>query len=153
MRKLFALGALLFLVSGAILLSRSNPPDPASWVELGGQRYNVEVARTHKELEQGLMFRKHLPEKHGMLFIFPQEIELGFWMKNTLIPLDILYFDRQGVLIDQKRDTPPCTQDPCPNYPSAKPTQYVLEINAGQSAILGMQPGDKIKFAPGIIKP
>ena len=153
MNKFIALAIpLSCFIFAMFLVSLRNPPKLVAWVELGGQRYNVKVARTRKELEQGLMFRKHMPEKHGMLFIFPQEIELGFWMKNTLIPLDILYFDRQGVLVDQKRDTPPCTQDPCRTYPSAKPTQYVLELNAGQAEILGMQPGDQIKFAPGIIK-
>ncbi len=78
------------------------------WVELGGQRYQVEIADTDAERERGLMFRDELPAGHGMLFIHEREEPQAYWMKNTRIPLDILYFDEARRLVAQQRDVPPC---------------------------------------------
>ena len=65
-----------------------------------------------------------------MLFIFSAPQQLSFWMKNTLIPLDILYFDSEGNFVSSST-MEPCTKDPCATYPSAGPAQYALEVNAG----------------------
>jgi uncharacterized membrane protein (UPF0127 family) len=150
-KKLFFLAGALFLIAGSVTLLRGERSGTSQWVELSGKLYEVEVARTRDQLEQGLMFRKQMPAQQGMLFLFPQEMDLGFWMKNTLIPLDILYFDRQGVLVDQKRSAPPCRQDPCPTYPSKAPAQYVLELNAGQAALMGLKEGERIIFSPNLL--
>lgn len=128
----------------------------ADWVELGGQRYTVEIARTDAERERGLMFRDTLPGGHGMLFIHVRQEPQAYWMKNTRIPLDILYFDQDRHLVAQQRDVPPCSLgDACPPYPSNAPARYVLELNAGEAARLGLHDGDMITFGPGIarIKP
>ena len=122
-----------------------------TWVELGGQRYAIEIADDDAERAQGLMFRDSMPADRGMLFVHDDETPLAYWMKNTRIPLDILYFDRQRKLVSQQRDVPPCSAgDRCPPYPSRAPAQYVLELNAGQAARLGLQDGALLTFGPGI---
>jgi hypothetical protein len=123
------------------------------WVEVGGQRYAVEVAKTDAERERGLMFRDVLPAGHGMLFIHPREEPQAYWMKNTRIPLDILYFDTAHRLVSQQRDVPPCSLgDACPPYPSNAPARYVLELNAGEAARLGLHDGDALRISEGIAR-
>lgn len=121
------------------------------WVELGGQRYAVEIADDDAERERGLMFRDALSADHGMLFVHEREEPLAYWMKNTHIPLDILYFDNARKLVSQQRDVPPCSLgDACPPYPSDAPARYVLELNAGQAAKLGLSEGAELRFGPEI---
>ncbi len=121
------------------------------WVELQGQRYQVEIADDNKERALGLMFRDAMDEGNGMLFIHDRQMPLAYWMKNTRIPLDILYFDRDRKLVSQQRDVPPCSLgDRCPPYPSDAPALYVLELNAGQAERLGLKDGAELTFGPGI---
>ena len=122
-----------------------------SWVELGGQRYAVEIADDDAERARGLMFRDAMDADQGMLFIHESEQPLAYWMKNTRIALDILYFDGARKLVSQQRDVPPCTLgDRCPPYPSDAPARYVLELNAGQAQKLGLEDGAELRFGPGI---
>src|SRR5690606_9676069 len=119
--------------------------------ELGGQRYSVEIADDDAERARGLMFRDAMPADHGMLFVHEREEPQAYWMKNTRIPLDILYFDNERRLVSQRRDVPPCTLgDRCPSYPSNAPARYVLELNAGQAARLGLRDGAVMTFSPDI---
>lgn len=121
------------------------------WVELGGQRYAIEIADDDAERARGLMFRDELAADHGMLFIHERQEPLAYWMKNTRIPLDILYFDEAQKLVSQQRDVPPCSLgDRCPPYPSSAPARYVLELNAGEAARIGLKDGAELKFGPGI---
>ena len=121
------------------------------WVELAGQRYAVEVADDDDERARGLMYRDAMPEDSGMLFIHDAEEPQAYWMKNTKIPLDILYFDDSRKLVSQQRDIPPCLLgDRCPSYPSNAPARYVLELNAGEAARLKLQDGAELTFGPGI---
>ena len=121
------------------------------WVEIGGQRYDVEIADDDAERARGLMFRDALAPDAGMLFLHEREQPLAYWMKNTRIALDILYFDEARRLVSQQRDVPPCTLgDRCPPYPSATPAKYVLELNAGEAAKLNLQDGAVLRFGPGI---
>lgn len=123
----------------------------ASWVELGGKHYNVEIANTDAQREKGLMFREELAPGHGMLFIHERQEPLAYWMKNTHIPLDILYFDNKRRLVFQQRDVPPCTLgDACPPYPSDSPARYVLELNAGEAARLDLRIGMPLRIDPHI---
>jgi len=115
-------------------------------VELGGNRFSVEIADTQETQQLGLMFRDSMPADHGMLFIFPNEAPRSFWMKNTRIPLDIMYFDKELKLVSLSADTPPCKVSRCPSYPSIAPAKYVLELNAGSAAALGIAVGDKLKL-------
>ena len=121
------------------------------WVELEGERYRVEIADDERERERGLMFRDAMDAGHGMLFIHEREEPRAYWMKNTKIALDILYFDNARRLVSQQRDVPPCTLgDRCPSYPSDAPARYVLELNAGQAANLGLELNAQMRFGPGI---
>ena len=121
------------------------------WVEVAGARYVVEVANDDAERARGLMFRDEMPANHGMLFIHEREDMQAYWMKNTRIALDILYFDDARRLVSQQRDVPPCSLgDGCPPYPSSAPALYVLELNAGEAARLDLQDGMEMTFGPGI---
>ena len=121
------------------------------WVELAGSRYTVEVADTDDKRAQGLMFRDAMPADAGMLFIHDREEPQAYWMKNTRIALDILYFDAQRKLVSQQRDVPPCSAgNACPSYPSRAPALYVLELNAGQAAKLGLENGAELTFSPAL---
>ena len=124
-----------------------------SWVELGGQRYRVEIADDDAERARGLMFRDELATGTGMIFLHDREEPQAYWMKNTKIPLDILYFDNARKLVAQQRDVPPCTAgNACPSYPSNTPARYVLELNAGEAAKLKLQNGAELKFSNDIPK-
>ena len=124
-----------------------------SWVELGGQRYKVEVADDDAERARGLMFRDELATGHGMIFVHDREEPQSYWMKNTKIPLDILYFDDARKLVAQQRDVPPCSAgDACPSYPSNAPARYVLELNAGEAAKLKLENGAELTLGGGIPK-
>ena len=121
------------------------------WVELGGARYQVELAANDESRARGLMFRDEMAADHGMLFLHDRQELQAYWMKNTKIALDILYFDEQRRLVSQQRDVPPCSAgDRCPPYPSSGPARYVLELNAGQAEKLGLQDGAQLTFGPGI---
>jgi hypothetical protein len=92
-----------------------------------------------------------MPADHGMLFVHAREEPMAYWMKNTKIPLDILYFDGQRRLVSIQRGVPTCrTASRCPSYPSKGPAKYVLELNAGRSDALGLKPGDTITFSEAI---
>lgn len=93
----------------------------------------VEMATTPTTRERGLMQRKELPEGHGMLFTFTdavRPVRLSFWMKDTLVPLDILYFSEDGMLVSTAR-MDPCVETHCPLYQSDAPATYALEVSAG----------------------
>jgi len=124
------------------------------WVELAGQRWQVEVMRDDASRARGLMFRDELPADHGMLFIHDFEAPQAYWMKNTRIPLDILYFDSARRLVSQQRDVPPCSAgDGCPLYPSRGPALYVLELNAGQAERMELRNGTELVLSPSIPAP
>ena len=113
-------------------------------VEIGGKHFKVDIADTRDKQALGLMFRESMAADHGMLFIFPTEAPRSFWMKNTRIPLDIMYFDDDFKLVSISADTPPCKVTRCPSYPSAAPAKYVLELNAGTASELGVGVGDRL---------
>lgn len=115
------------------------------WAEVNGSRFNIEVANTPELRERGLMFRRELAADAGMLFIHDDMYPIAYWMRNTYIPLDILYFDNQKKLVSAQLNVLPCgEQAQCPNYPSAGPAQYVLEINAGLAESMQLKPGDTL---------
>lgn len=136
-----AIRALIALLLGTAIGACQAGP----WVALGGERFDVEIATTPEEQARGLMFRDELPAGRGMLFVYDREAPRGFWMKNTRIPLDILYFDGRGRLINW-HTAEPCRADPCPGYSSHAPARYVLEINAGRAVELGLEPGDRLEM-------
>ena len=133
----------LVLVLGAGACSGAISPSAHS-VELRGQQFSVELATNDAGRERGLMARTTLAADHGMLFVFATSAQQAFWMKNTLIALDILYFNDARKLVSVQRDVSPCTADPCPLYPSAEAARYVLELPAGSARRLGLQRGDQM---------
>ena len=134
------------LLMGCLVLLLSACQQNQHRVTLNDQSYVVELANTDNTRALGLMYREQMAADEGMLFIFPDTQRRAFWMKNTLIPLDILYFDQNRKLVSISENTPPCknTTTRCPNYPSAKPAKYVLEINAGLSQKHGFKVGDEL---------
>ena len=139
-RFLRALGAL------ALVASSNLHAQAISYVVLKNHRYIVELADDDASRTKGLMNREHMAKDRGMLFTFEQQQPLAFWMKNTLIPLDMLFFDKEQRLVSVQANVPPCKADPCQSYPSAGPALYVLELNAGHAAKLGVKPGDKLEI-------
>ena len=124
-----------------------------TWVELKGKRFSVEIADEAAERERGLMFRDELPAENGMIFIHDELEPQAYWMKNTKIPLDILYFDDALKLVSAQQRVPPCSMgDRCPPFPSDGPARYVLELNAGLVEELGVKPGDELKLGPAVPK-
>ena len=108
----------------------------------GGKKVEVQVAVADEVNEQakGLMYRKALGEDRGMLFVYPEERELSYWMKNTLIPLSIAYIDSEGRIVDIL-DMKPLDDNP-PHYVSSEPVQYALEVNKGFFEKKGVKEGD-----------
>ncbi|HEX2060646.1 MAG TPA: DUF192 domain-containing protein, partial [Thermoanaerobaculia bacterium] len=106
----------------------------------------VEIAADDDLRAQGLMFRDHLRPSSGMLFFFPQDGDYGFWMKNTVIPLDMIWIDSSRRIVHVKNDVPPCRVEICPSYDPGVPARYVLELAAGQAAKHGLKAGDVVRF-------
>lgn len=116
-----------------------------------GTVYRVELARTPEEQERGLMFRESLPERTGMLFLFQDDSPHGFWMKNTMIPLDIIWLDDVGRVLFVSANTPPCKAEPCPGYGPQVAAWSVLEIPGGMAARENVTVGSTIRFE-GIVR-
>ena len=115
-------------------------------IELNGVTLTVELATTPAAQQQGLSDRDSMPADHGMLFIFAQPAEWGFWMHEMKFSLDIIWFNanRQVVFIEQ--DLPPCTPAVCPVYTPPVNATYVLEVDAGFVRTNGVQLGDTFSF-------
>ena len=110
---------------------------------INSQCFNLEIAQTSKERQQGLMHRTILPTKNGMLFVFPESRLLKFWMKDTLIPLDIIYIQNNQIT-EIYKNVQPCQVTNCPNYPSGVANNMALEINAGLSQKFDINVGQTI---------
>lgn len=118
----------------------------ASYVTVKQKRFMVEIAADDASRERGLMWRDHMEPDHGMLFVFEHESPQAFWMKNTKIPLDMLFLDHTGKLVGLQERVPPCKADPCPVYPSGASALYVLELNGGVAHSLGLKLGDSVEI-------
>ncbi len=95
--------------------------------------FEVEIATTPTERQQGLMYRESMPELSGMLFVFERSDIYNFWMKNTLIPLDMIWINKDLNVV-RVLTAQPCTTDTCPTYTPEREALYTLEINAGLAA-------------------
>ena len=114
---------------------------------LNGEEYLLEIARSTKQRRHGLMFRDHLDKRQGMLFIYPRPGDHRIWMKNTLIPLTVIWLDENKKVIGIKK-LRPCTSNPCPSYGVSKPSKYILELNSGSH---GLTPGLKIEGISSVL--
>ncbi|MEM8703916.1 MAG: DUF192 domain-containing protein [Pseudomonadota bacterium] len=150
-RPAFQVFLALFLVTGltASALAQDDGKrlrtEPLT-VQGAGQahQFTVEVAVSAPERSRGLMFREEMAADHGMLFIFEAEGDRYFWMKNTPLPLDIIYIDAAGKIVSIAADTTPFSEQ---TIPSGAPAKYVLELNAGTSAERGIGVGDTVSSA------
>jgi uncharacterized membrane protein (UPF0127 family) len=111
----------------------------------GTHGFLVELAVTPEETSRGLMFRRELPDGRGMLFDFKTEQELGFWMKNTYIPLDMIFIRADGTIRRIAANTEPLSER---TVPSGGPARFVLEVMGGTARRLGIEPGDKVTGPP-----
>ncbi|MBW3671049.1 MAG: DUF192 domain-containing protein [Acidobacteria bacterium] len=111
-----------------------------------GERVELEIARSDAQRARGLMFRESLPPAHGMLFVFSESDRHGFWMKNTFIPLDMVWIEADGTIAEIQREIQPCHADPCPSYAPESPGLYVLELAAGEADRLGLREGDRLEL-------
>ena len=105
--------------------------------------FSVEIADTEAEREKGLMFRKNLPDGQGMLFDFKREQEVSFWMKNTYIPLDMIFIQGNGRILRIVENANPLSTD---LIPSEGPVLAVLEVSGGTARRLGIRPGDHVAY-------
>jgi len=108
--------------------------------------FNVELAADPQKRARGLMFREQLDNDRGMLFMYEEEQKSSFWMKNTLIPLDIIWINKDKEVVFVAENVQPCRQDPCPVIHPDKAALYVLELNAGLSDDMNLKLGDKMNF-------
>ncbi len=138
MRKILAIFLFIFLISCAKNLNLISIDNGKNLIKI-----NVEIADDNNEREKGLMLRESLDENSGMLFVFEKEEPQTFWMKNTLISLDIIFIDKNNKIIGIEK-AEPCKQDPCALYRSSGPAKYILEVNAGFSAKNKISVGDKV---------
>ena len=115
-----------------------------STVTVGEQTFKVEVAQDSFSRQQGLMFRESLDLNAGMIFVFDEPGQHPFWMKNTLIPLDIIWISAENIITDITT-MQPCALDPCPSYQPNELSLYVLEVGAG---VFEGKIGDSVVFKP-----
>lgn len=133
----------LLLLAFFIVPGCTREPGVTIHTQRGEVHVPVEVARTPAQRMWGLMYRKDLAPDAGMLFLFPAEEVQEFWMKNTPLPLDMIFIDRSRRVAGIAADAKPFTLDP---RGVGKPSQFVLEVHAGFAARNGIQAGDQVEF-------
>ncbi|MBN3948893.1 MAG: DUF192 domain-containing protein [Nostoc sp.] len=162
-RRLSLLSMLLsILLMGCSIPTTAKPPTPTSASQTpapkgqtlpitakaivpNGTTIQLEVAQTPEQQEMGLMYRPALPDNRGMLFGFPSAQPVSFWMKNTPMPLDMVFLHK-GVVKYIQAAAPPCANDPCPTYGPNTPIDKVIELRSGRAAELKLKVGDIVKI-------
>jgi hypothetical protein len=121
------------------------PVEPLTITTASGPHvFSAEVMRTDEQRARGLMFRRYMPADRGMLFDFKEEQPVMMWMKNTYLPLDMVFIARNGTVINVAENTEPMSER---TIPSAGPAYAVLEVNAGTAKRIGLKRGDKVSHA------
>jgi uncharacterized membrane protein (UPF0127 family) len=134
---------LLIIIFCVFLLYSCSVEEKRAMLSINGRPLEVEIAKTRRQREKGLMFREDLGRNEGMLFIFPEDQYLSFWMKDTKIPLSIAYVDEAGVVVDIY-DMTPLSLDP---VRSSKKCRFAIEVNQGFYEEAGLEPGDSIDMS------
>jgi uncharacterized membrane protein (UPF0127 family) len=143
-RPLLLVLAVMLLAGPAVAQFEHFPTAPLTIVTASGpHRFTMEVATTPAQMEQGLMFRQSLAPDAGMIFDFGAPSMTAMWMKNTLIPLDMLFVDAQGRIIGIHERAVPQSLD---TIAAPGPARAVIELNGGTAARLGIRTGDKVVF-------
>lgn len=135
----------IILISAVFLLSACQPQSKPIHIQTDAHKipFSVEIADEPKELARGLMFREDLEKNQGMLFVFPEQAMRSFWMKNTPLPLDMLFIDKNFKIVHIHPMAKPYDTTP---ISSRKPAMYVLEILGGQAATHGINIGDTLIY-------
>ena len=137
---------MIFSLVTFLLVSTSNHSSSFAgkpYVEIKGNAFQVEIARSSNEWQKGLMFRERLGPREGMFFWGAHERPQSFWMKNTLVPLDIIYISKDLKIVSIQKNAVPLSEK---SLPSLGPATHVLEVVAGTSDHLGFKPGDKVEL-------
>lgn len=137
--------ALALMLSPAVALTAGTETLTVE-TDSGAHNYTVEVAKSDRERAMGLMFRRTLPESSGMIFIYDPPQPVAMWMRNTYIPLDMIFIAADGTVRRIEVHTEPFSTD---IIPSGGDVAAVLELNAGQAEKIGVKPGDRVVF-PGL---
>jgi uncharacterized membrane protein (UPF0127 family) len=139
---------LLLLATGCDHASGDGGPSnlPTTKMQLGSKQFTLEVADTDATRQYGLMRRDSMPADHGMIFVFAREQELGFWMKNTRIPLDIIYVNSAGKVVSVKQMKP----YDLTAVPSGGAAQYAIELNKGAAEAAGVKAGETLTLPEGL---
>jgi uncharacterized membrane protein (UPF0127 family) len=146
--KRAAVVMLMLSLGGGTCEKSSKPAGPqpqqlaTTTITLGGRPFVLQVADDEPEQATGLMYRDSMPADHGMIFIFPDERHRGFWMKNTRIPLDIVYLDSKGQIVSIKAMRP----YDLTNVPSDRPARFAIELNHGTAKAINLRVGDRIEI-------
>jgi len=131
-------------------ITAASPKSPAglpeALISIDGKTYRIEVATTPQQAEKGLMYRTSLPAGHGMLFPFQPARPVAFWMKNTKIPLDMLFL-ADGHVLHVFEKVQPCLSEPCPTYSLSVPVDMVLELPVGTAERDHLKTGDASKLS------
>jgi uncharacterized membrane protein (UPF0127 family) len=113
-------------------------------VQIDGVEFRVEVARSEEQKARGLMHRRSLGEHRGMIFVYEADEHLSFWMKNTTLPLDLVFLSRDGEILEVEQLKPLSLRP----MTSARAARYALELPAGSLRRLGVAPGDRVLLPP-----
>lgn len=146
-KALAAVAASIWLAFGSAALAQDKPLPVTTIVidtEHGPHTFRVEIAADHASQEKGLMFRRQMPPDDGMLFEFPRPEMQFFWMKNTILPLDIIFIRANGTISSIAPNAVPYSTT---TIPSIEPVRAVLELNGGRAAQLGIEPDDVVHHA------
>ena len=135
--------ALLFAMLGSVNACQAEPKVAIATKDGKEVVFQVEIADTPLKREMGLQYRRELGDDKGMIFLFPSESLQSFWMKNTPIPLDMIFIGRDRKIVGIAEQTAPFSLEP---RSVGAPSQYVLEINGGLSKRHGFKAGDAVRF-------
>jgi uncharacterized membrane protein (UPF0127 family) len=135
--------ALLFVMLGSVSACQAEPKVAIATKDGKEIVFQVEIADTPSKREMGLQYRRDLARDRGMIFLFPSESIQSFWMKNTPLPLDMIFINRDRRIVGIVEQTVPFSLDP---RSVGAPSQYVLEINGGLSKRHGIKAGDTVRF-------
>ena len=141
------LGLTALLVAGQAIACTDEQIDIRTGA--GGSTYSIEIADDAAERAQGLMFRETMPRDHGMYFVYPTGRPVAFWMKNTPLPLDIIYINERGIVCSIAADTTPYSEEALPSGCAA---QTVLELNGGEAKAAGIRVGAPVRH-PAVARP
>jgi len=146
MKRKFILPITFLVLAAAAFALITSQKEKQSQVCFNNNCFFVELARTQEERSRGLMFRESLAPDQGMLFIFEEEGDYPFWMKNTFIPLDIIWLNKEKVIVFIKENAQPCQGEFCPLIDPHQNAKYVLEVKEGVAEKVNLKIGQKADF-------